>query len=134
VRQSPCLCYGFEKAQWNINPIDVDARDIEFVNVKDSNNIAATINVSNCFNAGNNTKWDFGQATLTWNGGASNTNWFDAGNWNLGFAPNAGDIIIIGAILVMMSLIEAMFFHWVCQKQTIPGFWMVKKLITIQSV
>ncbi|MBI4353080.1 MAG: VCBS repeat-containing protein, partial [Candidatus Omnitrophica bacterium] len=70
------------------------ARNIAFVDVKDNNNIHATvINASNSVDSGNNVNWFF-STLFTWTGAVS-TNWGTAGNWDLGTVPASGDSVTI---------------------------------------
>ncbi len=43
---------------------------------------------------GNNTNWEFGAPTITWDGSVS-TDWDNAFNWDLGLVPAPGDKVVI---------------------------------------
>jgi len=68
---------------------------LNYLDVKDSNASGGIqLNDNNGVNSGNNTNWNFGTTTLTWQGGTS-TAWNTAANWDLGFVPRSTDTVVI---------------------------------------
>ncbi|MBU2505088.1 MAG: DUF2341 domain-containing protein, partial [Candidatus Omnitrophica bacterium] len=77
-----------EERWWRISP---QSYDIKFVNVKDSKNEGPKeICAITSRNSGNNIRWVFPTANLTWDGSDSSL-WGDDANWSLGYMPNPTD-------------------------------------------
>ncbi len=83
-------------SQWDITLVSGGAQAIQYVDVKDSNagngvTLVAGLTSTNSFN---NINWNFGAATITWDGSAS-LDWDDPFNWDLGLVPTSADTVII---------------------------------------
>ena len=81
-----------EDSQWSIN---VTSSAVNFVDVQDSIASGAAITANTSKDSGNNVNWIFPATTLTWNAGASTTDWGTGSNWDLGYVPNSSDNAVI---------------------------------------
>ncbi|MFC1570680.1 DUF2341 domain-containing protein, partial [Candidatus Omnitrophota bacterium] len=83
-----------EDSPWNIVN-NGNTESVSYVNVKDSNNTGQTITATTSSNFGNNVGWDFGApGSYIWTG-ASDSEWFDAGNWDVGNIPGVNDDVTV---------------------------------------
>jgi hypothetical protein len=79
-------------AAWNLDPEGSVA--VAGLDVADSADLGVPIGASSLRDSGGNSGWAFTPANLTWTGDAS-TDWFTAGNWDLGYVPSAADSVTI---------------------------------------
>ncbi|MDD5092216.1 MAG: hypothetical protein PHQ23_15050, partial [Candidatus Wallbacteria bacterium] len=81
----------------NAVPVDINASNVSYASVKDSNNgTGTTVYPTSSTNLGNNTNWNFANSIFTWDGSDSNA-WTLAANWDIGVAPSSYDNVKISA-------------------------------------
>lgn len=82
--------------QWDITLQSGGTQAFQFLDVQDSNagNGVTLIGGTSSTDSGNNINWQFGAATITWDGSAS-TDWNDPFNWDLGLVPTSLDSVVI---------------------------------------
>jgi hypothetical protein len=79
---------------------------IAYVDVQDSTNAnTAPLQATTSHDSGNNHGWTFVDPVQTWTG-ATGPDGSDAGNWSLGFAPNAGDSIVIPGSAALQPVLD----------------------------
>lgn len=92
------LCSSTAGTQWNLSCSGSNSHEIEYVDIRDSNNSSSyRLSAENSTDSGNNTRWNFPGVEYTWTGDSSdhNTNWFDSANWSPKSIPGLGTKVLI---------------------------------------